>query len=208
MPNEKDHLAVLAQHKTQTQARCYRVYDKVVETDLGCREESKLVALKSTNVHQPQEDLKDSKAKAKPWKDDEMEQLKDIFKEDLETGAIEEGKLRGKLSTTNPLDERPLKAVVLKLRRMREERTETSEPPSEEEASQAKILRFLGSVSLSAPPPSTAHTLGSVSAKSSRFWRKFTDEQSSHLFSLTKDLIENNAIKKEVVWKRVKGDKR
>lgn len=34
------------------------------------------------------------------------------------------------------------------------------------------------------------------------------EEQATHLFKLTKDLIEANAIKKEVVWQQVKGDKR
>ena len=33
-PDQRDHLAALAQHKTQTQARYYRVHDKVNETDL------------------------------------------------------------------------------------------------------------------------------------------------------------------------------
>ena len=62
MPNEKEHLAALAQHKTVTQARYYRVHNKLVETDL---------------------------------------------------------------------EERPLKAVVLKLRKLREEHTEDCEPPSD-----------------------------------------------------------------------------
>ena len=35
MPDEKDHLAALAQHKTLTQSRYNRVDDKLVETDLG-----------------------------------------------------------------------------------------------------------------------------------------------------------------------------
>lgn len=48
----------------------------------------------------------------------------------------------------------------------------------------------------------------SVSSESSRFWRKFTDEQTRHLVSLTKDLIDNNAIKKEVVWERVASDQK
>lgn len=48
----------------------------------------------------------------------------------------------------------------------------------------------------------------SVSSKSLQFWRKFTDEQTRHLVSLTKDLIDNNAIKKEVVWERVASDQK
>ena len=37
MPEEKDHLAALALHKSQTQENYYRVQDKVTETDLGRR---------------------------------------------------------------------------------------------------------------------------------------------------------------------------
>ena len=139
MPDEKDHLAALAQHKTQTQARYYRVHDKLVETDLGRRAVSKLVALKSSNIHQPQDDLKDTKAAPKPWKREETEQLKELFKEDLETGAIEEAKVKEKLSTATLLEERPLKAVVLKLRRLREEHMQDCEPPSDIESSEAKV---------------------------------------------------------------------
>lgn len=58
LPAEKDHLAALAQHMTLTQARYYRFHDKLVETDLGRRAVTKLVALKSSNIHQPQGDLK------------------------------------------------------------------------------------------------------------------------------------------------------
>lgn len=66
MPDQKDHLTALAQHKTKTQARYYRVHDKLVETDLGRRAVNKLVALKSSNIHQPQDDLKEAKAAPKP----------------------------------------------------------------------------------------------------------------------------------------------
>ena len=48
----------------------------------------------------------------------------------------------------------------------------------------------------------------SVSSESLQFWRKFTDEQTRHLVSLTKDLIDNNAIKKKVVWERVASDQK
>jgi len=67
-------------------------------------------------------------------------------------------------------------------------------------------LRFLDSVP--STPPSIAHTSGSVSVDSSRFWRNFTEEQTDLLISLTRYLIDNNAIKKEVVWQRVKSDER
>ena len=209
MPDEKDHLAALAQHKTLTQARYYRVHDKLVETDLGRRAVSKLVALKSSNIHQPQDDLKDSKAAPKPWKREETEQLKMLFKQDLETGAIEEAKVKEKLSTATLLEERPLKAVVLKLRRLREEHMEGCEPPSDIESSEAKIKKYLDAAQPEAAPSTITHISGTVYAESgSKFWRKFTEEQATHLFKLTKDLIEANAIKKEVVWQRVKGDKR
>ena len=208
MPDQKDHLAALAQHKTTTQARYYRVHDKLVETDLGRRAVNKLVALKSSNIHQPQDDLKETKSAPKPWKREETEQLKEIFKEDIETGAIEEAKVKEKLTTATLLEERPLKAVVLKLRRLREEHMEDCQPPSDIELSEAKVKRYLDSAQPEAAPSSITHISGSICAESSRFWRKFTEEQSNHLLKLTQDLIEANAIKKEVVWQRVKGDKR
>lgn len=145
MPDEKDHLAALAQHKTLTQARYYRVHDKLVETDLGRRAVSKLVALKSSNVHQPQNDPKETKAVPKPWKREETEHLKELFKQDLETGAIEEANVKEKLTTTTLLEERPLKAVVLKLRRLREEYMKGCEPPSDIESAEAKVKRYLDS---------------------------------------------------------------
>jgi len=61
MPDEKDHLAALAQHKTLTQSRYYHDNDKLVETDLGRRAVSKLVAPKSSNIHLPQNDLNNAK---------------------------------------------------------------------------------------------------------------------------------------------------
>ena len=45
MPDEQEHLAALAQHKTRTQADYYRVHDKESETDLGRRSVKKLVSL-------------------------------------------------------------------------------------------------------------------------------------------------------------------
>lgn len=33
MPQERDHLAALAQHKMDKQAKYYRVHNKVMETD-------------------------------------------------------------------------------------------------------------------------------------------------------------------------------
>ena len=40
MPEERDHLAALSQHKKQTQEKYYRVLDKVIETDLRRSENS------------------------------------------------------------------------------------------------------------------------------------------------------------------------
>ena len=57
----------------------------------------------------------------KQWTAEETEQLRQLFQDELETGAIEEPKVREILSTTPLQKERSLKAVVLKLRRMREE---------------------------------------------------------------------------------------
>ena len=53
MPNEKEHLAALEQHKTQTQANYYRVQDKVRETHLGRRAVSKFVSLKQRETSHP-----------------------------------------------------------------------------------------------------------------------------------------------------------
>ena len=49
-PDEKDHLAALAQHKTQPQAKYYCVHDKVREADLSRRAVSKLVSLKTASI--------------------------------------------------------------------------------------------------------------------------------------------------------------
>lgn len=123
--------------KTTTQARYYRLHDKLVETDLGQRGVNKLVALKSSNIHLPQDDVKETKAAPKAWKREETD-LKELFKEELETGAIEEAKVKEKLTTATLLEERPLKAVVLKLRRLREEHMEDCQNPSDIEPSEAK----------------------------------------------------------------------
>lgn len=47
MPDVRDHLAALAQHKTDTQAKFYQVHDKVTDTDLGRRAFRKLVSLQT-----------------------------------------------------------------------------------------------------------------------------------------------------------------
>lgn len=118
--------------------------------------------------------------------------------------------MKEKLSTATLLEEPPLKAVVIKLRRLREEHMANCEPPSDVESSKAKVKRYLNSAQPAAEQSSITHISPTVSAQSSRFWRKFTEEQANHLFKLTKDLIKAkaNAIKKEVVWQRVKADQR
>ena len=44
MPEERDHLAALLQHKKQMQEKYYRVLNKVKETDVGRRAVKKLVS--------------------------------------------------------------------------------------------------------------------------------------------------------------------
>ena len=68
-----------------------------------------------------------------------------------------------------------------------------------------KVSRFLSSTrfegnvldSVNAPKSFESDVSGPVNVSalqsdSSRFWRKFTDEQNSHLLRLTKDLVEND----------------
>ena len=50
---------------------------------------------------------------------------------------------------------------------------------------------------------STASSTPSITSESSRFWRKFNDEQARYPLSLTRDLIDSNEVKREVVWQRV-----
>ena len=97
-----------------------------------------------------------------------------------------------------------VKAVVLKLQRLRGDHVKNLEPPSEQLTSSEKVLPYLKEAEFE--EASSVSGAMSVSSESSRFWRKFTDEQTRHLLSLTKDLIDRNAIKKEVVWERVVGD--
>ena len=66
MPHEENHLAALAQNKTQTQARYYHVHEKVRQTDLGRRAVNKLVSLKTANIHEAHLDRKEE-ITGKPW---------------------------------------------------------------------------------------------------------------------------------------------
>ena len=95
--------------------------------------------------------------------------------------------------------------VVLKLRRISAEQRKDSPLSSEKMTSTEKVSSFLsstrfegdvfGPVNASKSFESDVSGPVNVSAlqsDSSRFWRKFTDEQDSHLLSLTKDLVEND----------------
>ena len=84
MPQERDHLAALAQHKTDTQAKYYRVHDKIVETDLGRRAVEKLVSLQTSEDRQAKKEREISDA----WKPEETEELKKVFQQEIETGSI------------------------------------------------------------------------------------------------------------------------
>ena len=74
IPDEKEHLADLAQHKTQMQADYYRVCDKVSKTDLGPWA-VKLVSLKT----------RDSQERTGPtsWTKEEEEKRQQLFKEEI-----------------------------------------------------------------------------------------------------------------------------
>ena len=102
-------------------------------------------------------------------------------------------------SSEGLLKARSIKGVVLKLRRLRKEHMESIEPPNQEKASHEKVARFLSSAAPPAPP-SEVNSTASVSTESSRFWRNLSDEQVSLLFSITRDMIESEAVKREDVW--------
>lgn len=55
------------------------------------------------------------------WTDEETEDLKKLFKTELETGDIEERAVSEKLTGANFSTAHTVKAVVLKLQRLREE---------------------------------------------------------------------------------------
>ena len=95
MPEEQEHLAALAQHKTRTQADYYRVCDKVSQTDLGRRAVKKLVSLKGTEIHEKEQERTS-------WTKEEDEKLQHLFKEEIATGAVNESELKEK-SVNNKL---------------------------------------------------------------------------------------------------------
>lgn len=201
MPGQKDHLAALAQHKPQTQANYYRVHDKVSQTDLGRRAVKNLVSLK-TKQDLPEE--KQNVSIPALWTDEETEELKKLFKTELETGAIEERAVREKLTGMKFSTTHSVKAVVIKLRRLRKEFMQSVDLPTGQCTSTEKVMEFLESCDANTPESLAV----SNSGESSRVWRKFTDEQTCFLLSLTEDMVANNTVKREIVWKRVASDPR
>ena len=201
MPEEQDRLAALAQHKPQTQANYYRVHDKVNETDLGRRAVERFVSTKANANEKGCEEEK--KITHVEWTVQELDCLKKIFNEQIISGDITKSLVRDKLGASNILQNHSLKAVVLRVQRLKEEQMENIAPPTEEEKSRDKVLRFLSSSSLehqaSAP---------SVTTTESKTWNRFTDEQVELLVSLNEDMVRSNTFKREIIWERVKEDQR
>lgn len=202
LPDQKEHLAVLAQHKVQTQANYYRIHDKVNETDLGRRAVKNLVSPK-TEKSEPE--TKGEMKTPALWTADETEMLRKFCKEEIETGLIDEQNVNKKLEETSLFQTHSFKAVILKLRRLRDAFMENVEPPRDEITGEKKITNYLAKCESEFPSTSNAD---STSTENSRFWRKFTDEQTRYLISLTYDLFKCNNIKRDVVWQRVVSDPR
>ena len=76
--------------------------------------------------------------------------------------------------------------------------------PTGQCTSTEKVMEFLESCDANTPESLAV----SNSGESSRVWRKFTDEQTRFLLSLTEDMVANNTVKREIVWKRVSSDPR
>ena len=128
-------------------------------------------------------------------------------------GYHDEGELNEKVSTTNLLKVHSFKAIVLELRRISAEQRKDISHPSEKMTSTEKVSSSLSSNRLegdvfgpvNALTKSESDVSGPVNAfslqsDSSQFWRKITDEQTSYVLSLTKDLEENDSMKREIVW--------
>lgn len=127
-----------------------------------------------------------------------------MFKTELETGAIEERAVREKLTGMKFSTTHSVKAVVIKLRRLREEFMQSVDLPTGQCTSPEKVMEFLESCDANTPESLAV----SNSGESSHVWRKFTDEQTCFLLSLTEDMVANNTVKREIVWKRVASDPR
>ena len=141
-------------------------------------------------------------------------------KKTLQLGLYE-GELNEKVSTTNLLKVHSFKAIVLKLRRISAEQRKDISLPSEKMTSTEKVSsslslnRLEGDVfgPVNASTKSESDVSGPVNAfspqsDSSRFWRKIADEQTSYVLNLTKDLVENDSVKREIVWEWVWNDSR
>ena len=173
---------------------------------MGRRAETKQVSLKTTETNAKEEKLTSCTK-------EEEEKLQQLFKEDIATGAINEGELNKKVSTTNLLKVRSFRAIVLKLRRISAEQRKDISLPSEKMTSTEKVSsslslnRLEGDVfgPVNASTKSESDVSGPVNAfspqsDSSRFWRKISDEKTSYVLNLTKDLVENDSVKREIVW--------
>ena len=141
------------------------------------------------------------------WTEEKVARLKDVFKQEIETGVFNKSGVKVKVSKQYFLKTRSLKSITLKLRRIRSEYNKHGFPPVEQETGNEKVLRFLSSATCQSEESGSADA-PTLTTDSSRYWRKFTDEQMSHLLHLTKDLVSGNIIKKELVWQRVKEDAR
>ena len=168
---------------------------------MGRRAVKNLVSLK-TKQDLPEE--KQNVSIPASWTDEETEELKKLFKTELETGAIEERAVREKLTGMKFSTTHSVKAVVIKLRRLREEFMQSVDLPTGQCTSTEKVMEFLESCDANTPESLAV----SNSGESSRVWRKFTDEQTCFLLSLTEDMVANNTVKREIVWKRVASDPR
>ena len=185
MPDEQEHLAALAQHMTRTQADYYRVHEIVSETDL------RLTRKKRSLPHVQRRKRKN---------------FNNYSKKTLQLGLYE-GELNEKVSTTNLLKVHSFKAIVLKLRRISAEQRKDISHPSEKMTSTEKVSSSLSSNRLEGGVFGPVNAF-SLQSDSSRFWRKITDEQTSYVLSLTKDLVENDSVKREIVWEWVRNDSR
>ena len=139
------------------------------------------------------------------WTEEETEEMKKLFKTELETGVIEERAVREKLTGANFSTTHTVKAVVIKLRLLREEFMQSVDLSTEQCTSTEKVMEFLESCNVNTPSESLAV---SNSGESSRVWRKFTDERTRFLLSLMEDMVANNTVKREIVWERVTSDPR
>ena len=102
MPEERDHLAALSQHKKQTQEKYYRVLNKVKETDVGRRAVKKHVSLQNSEGTQAQDEASDA------WTTLETEELKKLFQPEIETGSIKENDVSEKLVKSTMLKPRSI----------------------------------------------------------------------------------------------------